>query len=1002
MPLPKENIPRLTLFFRYLVLTVMTLGFIATIGVTIWTTNSYIDFIHFHPRFWAKELNGDGIYQDQVEIRRKGGAVIGDIDSQGVSWRAGLRIGDSIVSVNGEKLSMAPEAFYRPFLNPEGGTKIRYEFIRDGAVKQCTVVLKERYPAPISYLGITQGSDTTGAFRTPSAKGIYVKEVASGTPAEGAGLEAGDIIVKMNGITLENTELWLKLMDATLPSQRLKLEILRNGQSMAIEVILGERPELSSYWDGFIVTGSVKKAIWTPRLSFILLPLLFLIVGALIGWLRPKDSNAFLCSVWFLSAGSSIYSQDQVLLGALPPAVLLAIFSYVEISTAIAIPLTLRVLANFPNRSKLGNIFLKWEWVAISFAGIYIYSACINYIIHIYDLRESWITTNPVTRFLANANEWIMLPIIPIMIVLLIAQRTETRDKPASRLKVIEAGIILSIAGMVIYLLASAVYNILPEALQAYYYYFRWIIPLALFGALPLAFAYTVLTRKVFGLKVIVRKGLQYIFLSKGAFILEGFIVFLIVLQIIIRGGAQIADSPVAVSGLSVCSTLAVLFALGKVNKKLMPAIDRRFFREALDVRKLLQELNEHLSEIREKGKILNQTASTVLKALHPARVVFLLKEANGQELKSVLLIQNEEAKNDENGISAITGSDISLLAGDAIIKHLEKTKSYALVYPDTLNAEKDEDARLLALRCELLIGVNGSAGLVGVMGLGAKLSEEPYSKEDRDLLTTVASEMGLALENAELLEVARREAEFSKELEIARKVQQNLFPMKLPGHSGWEFAGRCLPAKAVGGDYYDIFEAVPGKVVIALGDVSGKGLGASFLMSSVHGSIRIRIESCVENPLKLIDELNRYLLASTSKNMFVTLFFGIIDLEAGILRYVNCGHPPPIVTRQIENKWEKLVRNGPGLSMLAGAKFTQGVCQLKGGDTLAVYSDGVTEAANKSGEMYEEGRLVQLLSASVGKGAEIIMDGILKSVESFASGAEQADDLSVIVVRRK
>jgi sigma-B regulation protein RsbU (phosphoserine phosphatase) len=266
----------------------------------------------------------------------------------------------------------------------------------------------------------------------------------------------------------------------------------------------------------------------------------------------------------------------------------------------------------------------------------------------------------------------------------------------------------------------------------------------------------------------------------------------------------------------------------------------------------------------------------------------------------------------------------------------------------------------------------------------------------------TVAREMGLALENAELLEVAKREAEMSRDLEIARQVQQNLFPKKPPVVAGWEFAGICKPAKAVGGDYYDIFEAVPGKVVVALGDVSGKGLGASFLMSSVHGSIRTRVTSCINDPLKLIEELNAYLLSSTSKNIFVTLFFGIIDLETGKLSYVNCGHPPAIVIRQEWNQQERLTRSGPGLSMLASARFTQGECHLQKGDAIVIYSDGVTEAKNNQDEMYEEERLSELLQNISGLEANSIMDKILKSVDGFALGAEQADDISVIIVKRE
>jgi sigma-B regulation protein RsbU (phosphoserine phosphatase) len=319
--------------------------------------------------------------------------------------------------------------------------------------------------------------------------------------------------------------------------------------------------------------------------------------------------------------------------------------------------------------------------------------------------------------------------------------------------------------------------------------------------------------------------------------------------------------------------------------------------------------------------------------------------------------------------------------------------KSWLLVNPE-------ENGQLSLVNCELFIAVRGSAGLVGIMGLGGKLSEEPYSKEDRELLMTVAREMGLALENAELLEVAKREAEMSRDLEIARHVQQNLFPKQLPCVKGWEFAGICKPAKAVGGDYYDIFEAVPGRVVVALGDVSGKGLGASFVMSGVHSTIRTNAEKSIENPVGLINELNKYLLGSTSKNTFVTLFLGIIDTETDQLKYVNAGHQPAFVVRRENGGIEKLTRTGLGLGMVNTTPFNQGSSYLNEGDSLIVYSDGVTEAMDEKEEMFDEVRLLPVLEFSRNLEANQLIKRITDDVMTFTGTREQADDISVVVAK--
>jgi len=380
------------------------------------------------------------------------------------------------------------------------------------------------------------------------------------------------------------------------------------------------------------------------------------------------------------------------------------------------------------------------------------------------------------------------------------------------------------------------------------------------------------------------------------------------------------------------------------------------------------------------------------------------LKEAQTKDIKCVLDLKNGTsrlASIEDLEKEAVSIPSLELKSEDLAIQQMEQGKSWLAVYPEKLDPEKEQEKRLLELNCELLVALPGSSGLLGLMGLGAKLSEEPFSGEDRELLLTVARQMGMALENAELLEVAKREAELSRDLEIARQVQQNLFPKKLPTPSGWEFAGFCRPAKAVGGDYYDIFEVAPGKVVFALGDVSGKGLGPSFLMSSVHATIRTQAVTSLDNPVKLITELNRYLLTSSSSETFITLFFGLLDLTTGELRYINCGHPAGMLMRKVESKQERLTEGGPILGILDGVPYKEGVCRLNKGDFLVLFSDGVTEATNQNEEMFEEERLLQVLSEKSLPGASAILDMIFKSVDSFATGCEQADDISVVIVRR-
>jgi sigma-B regulation protein RsbU (phosphoserine phosphatase) len=1007
----KDQIPRLTLLFRYFVLAVMTIVLTAMVIASFWMVHLFVRYHYVDPGFGGDKLDFRGAYWNIYQIRERGGVVVASVDPTSAAEKAGIQVGDSIVAVNGIKLKEHPQAFFSPFVGARPGKKIQIELIRNGVTEHRVLVVEDytRIMTSRGYLGIYSESVTpkiADSLNLEDTTGVLLLGVYSGDPAEKAGLRPGDVILRFDGVQLTSEGQFTSLIRATPPGTKVTIELLRNGKALTVEAVLGKRAPLSWTVFRFPLEGSPNKVIWSFYLPWLLLNAFFLLVGAPIGWLKMRDYVAFQCSILFLCIGIASIIGEVPFLASWPSWTLALWLCLMEFSGILLLPLILRVLSIFPNPSRLGRILLKWQWVAWLYFGLSFYSWCVHDLTQLYGWKSTWFVTNPVTHFFVNwlSSEGVMLIIVALMGSLLIAQRVETRHRPEVRLKIIEFGLALAILGFIAFFSLRWMYKIVPESWGPTYGFLTFYLPVILFIAFPLSFAYSILARKVFGIRFIIRKGLQHLLLSKGALLLEGVIIFFIVWQAVGKGGSRLAGSPIAVSGVAVASAVLVMGTLSRVNRKLMPVIDRRFFRETLDVRHLLLELGDQLSEFREKEKILKRTAVTVLKALHPFRVVLFLKEAQTKDIKCVLDLKNGTsrlASIEDLEKEAVSIPSLELKSEDSAIQQLEKGKSWLAVYPEKLDPENEQERRLFELNCELLIGLQGSSGLIGVMGLGAKLSEEPFSGEDRELLLTVARQMGMALENAELLEVAKREAEFSRELEIARQVQQNLFPKKLPTPSGWEFAGFCRPAKAVGGDYYDIFEVTPGKVVFALGDVSGKGLGPSFLMSSVHATIRTQAVTSLDNPVKLITELNRYLLTSSSPETFITLFFGLLDLDTGELRYINCGHPAGILMRPDEKKHEGLDEGGPILGILDGVPYKEGVCRLNKGDFLVLFSDGVTEATNQQEEMFEEERLLQVLSEKSLPGASAILDMIFKSVDSFATGCEQADDISVVIVRR-
>jgi sigma-B regulation protein RsbU (phosphoserine phosphatase) len=240
------------------------------------------------------------------------------------------------------------------------------------------------------------------------------------------------------------------------------------------------------------------------------------------------------------------------------------------------------------------------------------------------------------------------------------------------------------------------------------------------------------------------------------------------------------------------------------------------------------------------------------------------------------------------------------------------------------------------------------------------------------------------------------------RDLGAAWQVQQNLFPRQLPAAIGWEFAADCRPAQTVAGDYYDLFEAAPGHLAVALGDVAGKGLGPALVMAGLHALVRCRLSQTADRLPALVDELNRYLLGSTPADLFVTLFLAVLEVRTGRLCYVNGGHPAPLLLNEPAGEVVRLSTGGTVLGILPGASYGEGEIELSPGSLLALFSDGLIEAADAKGEAFRERRVVEVLCTARAFAAQLVLTSLLEAVERFTGREAQADDLSLVVVRRQ
>ena len=292
---------------------------------------------------------------------------------------------------------------------------------------------------------------------------------------------------------------------------------------------------------------------------------------------------------------------------------------------------------------------------------------------------------------------------------------------------------------------------------------------------------------------------------------------------------------------------------------------------------------------------------------------------------------------------------------------------------------------------------VYGAALLFAALGLVNLLKATPPGfgfPDGTGMLLVAFALMNLLV----LLEVADR-LSLKNDLEVARGIQQAMLPSGRFSAPGVETAGFSRPANTVGGDFYDILPLEGGRVVIAVGDVAGKGSPAALLMALLLAMLRTLVDERLE-PGELVSRLNVPVSRHAPGTRFITLFYGVFDAGTGELTYVNAGHMPPLVVRA-DNRIERLTDGGIALGMFDHAAYSPGRAVLQPDDLLAVYSDGITEAENENGGPFDESGLENALRLY---GREPIADigaCVLRAVESHTGDARLADDLTVLVLRR-
>jgi serine phosphatase RsbU (regulator of sigma subunit)/catechol 2,3-dioxygenase-like lactoylglutathione lyase family enzyme len=257
-----------------------------------------------------------------------------------------------------------------------------------------------------------------------------------------------------------------------------------------------------------------------------------------------------------------------------------------------------------------------------------------------------------------------------------------------------------------------------------------------------------------------------------------------------------------------------------------------------------------------------------------------------------------------------------------------------------------------------------------------------------------------LEAERRALIEKREAERRVAQELEIAKQVQSRLFPQTLPSSKSLEYAGTCLQARKVGGDYYDFLNLGNNRLGFVIGDIAGKGIAAALLMANLQANLRSQCAIAVDQPQRVLCAVNQLFCDNTLDGAFATLFFAEYDDNACRLRYANCGHLPALVLHS-DKTVERLGATATVLGVFRKWDCEIAECQLAPGDTLALYTDGITESRNPAEEEFGEERLLKALRARISSSSQQLLDAVVAEVQAF-NPHEQHDDITLIVARHR
>jgi sigma-B regulation protein RsbU (phosphoserine phosphatase) len=851
---------------------------------------------------------------------------------------------------------------------------------------------------------------------TEAAAEVY--SVAVESSAAKAGLRQGDRLLAVNGRALQTLGPYFDEVVQGRPGDVVTFRVERAGQAAAFDILY----ELRAAPMPASPPTRAERIAAELAASF---PLLFLVVGIGVLFQRLQDGAAWLLAILFACFICGPGFQDVV--PQLPAHLRNVWLSYGIVFAYLGPAVFLCFYATFPAGSPLDQRLPWLKWVAIAAGTLFTLpcaAAAFGTGSSLPFYVRSGTMSNATFRILHDVNlfGWVALGFVALA-----SSAFGQAGRHAQRkVRVLLAGTAIGLGPQILLVFLQGISA--HPALRSF-----WVIvpTYAALMLVPLSMAYAVVKHRVLEIPALLKASVRYVVVRRSFDMVMVIALLIVVSQLNVwaqaldfgwRAGHRLAGQSAAGAEAQV-ATIVFIFGLAagavlastqrRVRQHYIQRIDRAFFRSVYDSRQILEELAQSIPAAGNRGELAGLIERQILEALHPESLAIYLAAESGslrlerftpgpvpatmERLTTDAPVLHELARRGRPWELPPPETPLPNLPQMALLRaHLEQTER---------RAHRDALAQLAPLEPECLVPILGrEIGLTGLVVLGARLSEEPYSDEDEQLLATVARQTGVALENIRLAEemAANLEAEVKQknEMAIAREVQAKLFPQRKPPLETLDYAGSCDQARVIGGDYYDFLDLGKGRAGLVLADISGKGIFAALLMANLQANLRSQYALALEDLGGLMRSVNRLFVESVSSGLYATLFIADYADQGRRLRYVNCGHNPPLVVRA-GGGHDRLEPTATVVGLIPEWDCTVGETTMAPGDILVVYSDGVTEASSDEGVFFGEERLLETTRAHAALPAEELMRAINRTVHAF-SGKEQEDDLTLLVARAR